>query len=172
MERPNLIISAGGLLYRHFDARPHFALVRTARNGNWGLPKGKMKFTDQTLRTAAIREVEEETGFEVECHGYAGDFFYAVDSGTKIVVLWNMVAIGEQRRAPAADVAELTWCRVSDQLDLVSRAEERRFLAATLDRDLAISLTKSKPRVSPGILHERFSTRSYQTHLEALIETL
>jgi 8-oxo-dGTP pyrophosphatase MutT (NUDIX family) len=52
--------SAGGVVYRWQDGRPHILLIRDAY-GHWGLPKGHLE-KGETPEVAALREVEEETG--------------------------------------------------------------------------------------------------------------
>jgi len=52
--------SAGGVVYRIVDGTPMFLLIRDAYD-NWGFPKGHVE-PDEAVETAALREVEEETG--------------------------------------------------------------------------------------------------------------
>ncbi len=51
-----LITAAGGLVH---DGNQNYLMI--FRNGHWDLPKGKVE-TDELLRAAATREVEEECG--------------------------------------------------------------------------------------------------------------
>lgn len=52
--------SAGGVVYRVVDGTPLFLLIRDAYH-NWGFPKGHVEVNEE-LESAALREVEEETG--------------------------------------------------------------------------------------------------------------
>lgn len=52
--------SAGGVVYRTIDGRPHYLLIRDSYH-NWGFPKGHLE-KDEPAEQAALREVEEETG--------------------------------------------------------------------------------------------------------------
>lgn len=52
--------SAGGVVYRMQDGRPRFLLIRDSYN-NWGFPKGHLE-KGEAAESAALREVEEETG--------------------------------------------------------------------------------------------------------------
>lgn len=68
-----MIEAAGGLVWR-FEAdgtSPLVALVHRSRYDDWTLPKGKL-ISGETPLAAAIREVREETGYEVEVLGFAG----------------------------------------------------------------------------------------------------
>lgn len=58
--RAKLETSAGGVVYRVVDGAPLFLLIRDAYQ-NWGFPKGHVE-RDEALESAALREVEEETG--------------------------------------------------------------------------------------------------------------
>ena len=52
--------SAGGVVYRLVDGAPLFLLIRDAYH-NWGFPKGHVE-SNEAVESAALREVEEETG--------------------------------------------------------------------------------------------------------------
>lgn len=52
--------SAGGVVYRLVGGRPVFLLIRDSYR-NWGFPKGHLEASEPP-ETAAVREVEEETG--------------------------------------------------------------------------------------------------------------
>jgi 8-oxo-dGTP pyrophosphatase MutT (NUDIX family) len=58
--RAKLETSAGGVVYRVVDGAPLFLLIRDAYH-NWGFPKGHVE-RNEGLESAALREVEEETG--------------------------------------------------------------------------------------------------------------
>ena len=53
------IIAAGGVVFKENSVLMIF------RNGKWDFPKGKVE-AGETLETAAVREVEEETGVKIE----------------------------------------------------------------------------------------------------------
>ena len=54
--------SAGGVVVRFFEGRPHVLLIRDPY-GRWGLPKGHLE-EGEGSKEAALREVEEETGLD------------------------------------------------------------------------------------------------------------
>lgn len=56
--RMRWVRAAGGIV-----AAPDGTLLLIERNGHWDLPKGKVE-SGETLRQAALREVEEETGLK------------------------------------------------------------------------------------------------------------
>ena len=52
--------SAGGVVFRMVDGRPHYLLIRDSYR-NWGFPKGHLEIGERA-EDAALREVAEETG--------------------------------------------------------------------------------------------------------------
>jgi len=58
-------VSAGGIVYRKGDEGVEIVLVRRHAENLVALPKGKLD-PGESLQEAAVREVREETGLEVE----------------------------------------------------------------------------------------------------------
>jgi len=58
-------ISAGGAVFRQTDSGLEVAIVAVNPGNRWQLPKGIVD-ADETLETAALREVREEAGIEAE----------------------------------------------------------------------------------------------------------
>lgn len=55
------VLAAGVLLWRPVGREPEFLLLRNARHGTWGFPKGHLEAGEDVV-AAARRETEEETG--------------------------------------------------------------------------------------------------------------
>jgi 8-oxo-dGTP pyrophosphatase MutT (NUDIX family) len=55
--------SCGAVIYKIENANPIFLLVKSAKSGNWGLPKGHME-KGETEKETAVREIFEETGIK------------------------------------------------------------------------------------------------------------
>jgi len=61
--RPDLEVSAGGIVFRRIpEGPPRFLLIRDSYD-NWGFPKGHLE-DGETPAEAALRETREETGLE------------------------------------------------------------------------------------------------------------
>ena len=135
MSRNKLIISAGGILYRKTNGHLEIALVKSAKDKNWCLPKGKADSGDESLLDTAIREVEEETGCLVESTEYAGDFSYRVLGATKMVFMWQMNLISENSRPVEPDILEVRWLNPLDAIAILDRGRERRFLSRILTKE-------------------------------------
>ena len=67
--------SAGGVVYREDEGALQVALCGRKRSGTWNLPKGTPD-DGETIEQTALREVQEETGLEVEIEEPLGHIEY------------------------------------------------------------------------------------------------
>ncbi len=73
------VVSAGGLVYRRHRGSVEVVLAGRRRQGGemvWSMPKGQLE-VGESLRQAALREVQEETGIRAEIEAELGDIRYA-----------------------------------------------------------------------------------------------
>ena len=120
------ILAAGGVVLRGMT-RPRIAVVRLRREKAWVLPKGKL-LRREHARDAAVREVEEETGYDVSVHELLGSVSYVVAARLKIVQFWLMRAAGRPVHALASDVKEVKWLSLPQAIKALTRAHEKVFL--------------------------------------------
>jgi 8-oxo-dGTP diphosphatase len=120
------ILAAGGVVLRGMT-RPRIAVVRLRREKAWVLPKGKL-LPRESARDAAVREVEEETGYDVSVHELLGSVSYVAEARLKIVQFWLMRAAGRPVHALAGDVKEVKWLPLSQAIKALTRAHEKVFL--------------------------------------------
>jgi 8-oxo-dGTP pyrophosphatase MutT (NUDIX family) len=69
--KPNSMVVAASAVVTNEDG--HILLQRRRDNDLWALPGGGMELTD-SLPGAAVREVKEETGLDVEITGLVGTY--------------------------------------------------------------------------------------------------
>ena len=83
-EDENLVISAGGIIFRQEAGKTYFILVQNTYD-KWTFPKGKVE-EGETWQEAAVREIREETGIEeAEILGEVGEIKFTDKSGTEPV---------------------------------------------------------------------------------------
>lgn len=127
MATPARIEAAGGVLWRPAlgAAGVEVALVHRPKYDDWSLPKGKLEEGEHPL-LAAVREVEEETGFVGVPGRPLGEVRYLRDGDTKRVRYWAMAA-ERGAFAPSDEVDQMMW---------LPAKEGQRFLMADRDRGI------------------------------------
>lgn len=68
---PNSLVVATSAVV--LDGQGRVLMQRRADSGNWALPGGAMEL-DESLAESVIREVREESGFEIEVTGLVGTY--------------------------------------------------------------------------------------------------
>jgi len=122
-----VIQAAGGLLWRKSDAGKQIALIHRPRYNDWALPKGKLEKGEE-WETAALREIEEETGCKAQLGSFAGAVSYQVGDRPKVVLFWNMVPIGDCKFVPSEEVDQLIWVSVEKALEILQYPSDKNIL--------------------------------------------
>lgn len=81
------IIAAGAVLWRVRDSSLEICLIHRPKYDDWTLPKGKVEDGEHIL-SAAVREVEEETGHRVSLGRPLPSQRYIVGNRPKLVHYW------------------------------------------------------------------------------------
>nr|WP_026303204.1 NUDIX domain-containing protein [Jongsikchunia kroppenstedtii] len=106
-----IVQAAGGVLWRPVNERGdiEIGVVHRPRYHDWTLPKGKLE-RGETVVAAAVREIEEETGYSVRLGRFIRRVSYDVGGGRrrKHVHYWAAQAISGQFVANS-EVDELRW---------------------------------------------------------------
>jgi 8-oxo-dGTP diphosphatase len=115
------------VLWRQDGARVLVAVVHRPRYEDWTLPKGKLHPGEHPL-IAAVREVEEETGAQVEVGRRLPSVEYPFADAVKRVSYWAMRYRGGQHTA-GDEVDELRWATVAEATQQLSYPVDRSVLA-------------------------------------------
>lgn len=135
-------VSAGGVVYRRIAGEVAVLLVETP-GGQWGLPKGTPG-GDEELEEAAVREVVEETGLQVDREGKIGTieyWFVRAEEGQRVhkyVHFWLMRPTGGSIADHDAEHISVCWFSLERALARATHENTKTILrkaAALLDRD-------------------------------------
>lgn len=120
--------AAGGVVWRCHGTQVLVAVVHRPRYGDWSLPKGKLRDDEHPL-VAAVREVAEETGAEVEVGRRLPSVEYPFGDGAiKRVSYWAMRYLGGEHVA-GDEVDRLRWATVAEATQQLSYPADRGVLA-------------------------------------------
>ncbi len=122
-----VVKAAGGLVWRGGRKGPKLAVVHRPRQGDWRLPKGKLK-PGEDFTEAAAREVAEETGCRPRLVEFAGYALYARNRRPKLALFWHMTADGESCFEPNDEIDRVKWLTPESALERIKHPEERRLL--------------------------------------------
>jgi 8-oxo-dGTP pyrophosphatase MutT (NUDIX family) len=121
--------AAGGVVTRRSPAGTvEVLLVHRPRYDDWSLPKGKLQPGERHV-DAAIREVAEETGWEVAVGNELRAVQYRDRHGRpKHVRYWHMTPLHSAPFAPNEEVDEVRWLSLDQAATLLSYDLDRRLL--------------------------------------------
>ncbi len=131
--RARITLAAGGIVLRD-KGRLEIAVVQLRKYPHWVLPKGKLKRNERP-RSAAKREVIEETGHKVTVQEFLGTLAYESSGRSKVVQFWRMKANGAAVRDPASDIREVRWLSIKKALMTLTLPREQIFLRHALIAD-------------------------------------
>jgi 8-oxo-(d)GTP phosphatase len=123
--------AAGGIVLRGEGPDRSVVLVHRPRDDDWSFPKGKLD-ADEDEATAALREVEEETGLRCRLGPSIGAVTYQDRRGQAKVVRYFQMDADGGRFAPNHEVDELRWVPIEDAVRLLSYAHDRSLLRQVL----------------------------------------
>lgn len=133
MVRPVFEYSAGGVVLD--DGR--VLLIRTrALTGRtvWAFPKGKLD-EGETSQQAAVREVEEETGWRcrVEAELARSEYWFQREGQrVKKTVRWFRMAPVEQVGQPDQEIEETAWVPLAEALTRLTYPSDRELLRSAM----------------------------------------
>lgn len=124
-----VVYAAGGVVWREgTSGDTEVALVHRPRYDDWTLPKGKVE-PGETLISAAVREIGEETGFQVRLGRHLRMVSYDLRGpGRKHVHYWSAEVTAGSFEANH-EVDELRWLPVDSAEEQLSYRLDRKVLA-------------------------------------------
>lgn len=135
MPKATFEFSAGGVVR---DAQGRFLLVETTDlKGNvvWTFPKGLVEKGERSA-DAALREVEEETGYRCRIVGElpkAEYWFRRGDQLVKKTVRWFLMEPLEQVGTHDWEIRSVAWLTPQDALERLTYPSDRDLLRAALE---------------------------------------
>ena len=129
MTESPLIVAAGAVVLRRGGDAGEVLLIHRPKYDDWSLPKGKLD-PGEDVRTAAVREVLEETGAAIRLGPRLSDQAYSFGDGTrsKQVHSWVGRVKGDydiSSYQPNDEVDELRWVALDDAAVLLTHQRER-----------------------------------------------
>jgi 8-oxo-dGTP diphosphatase len=130
----DVVLAAGGVLGRRTEkGELEVLLIHRPKYDDWTLPKGKLD-DGEGAEDAALREVEEETGFQVELGEELPPTDYHDRYGRpKNVRYWVMNITGGEFR-PNREVDEVRWLTVEAAKEALSYPRDRDVIDAFVAR--------------------------------------
>ena len=116
--------AAGGVVVREVDGGVEVAVVHRSRYDDWSLPKGKLAEAESPEQ-AALREVEEETGFRCQLGEELAPAHYRDRKGRRKRVRWWRMRPVSGTFEPNAEVDELRWLEPADAAALLDYEHDR-----------------------------------------------
>ncbi len=114
------------------DSEGRVLLQRRADKNKWGFPGGAMEL-GESASEAAIREIKEETGLDVEASRLIGiytDYYDEYPNGDKaqtIAIFLELTVTGGKRIESNAETLELRFFALDDFPELVNRQHQDAF---------------------------------------------
>ncbi len=120
--------AAGGLILRQQRRKGLQILICYRRRyDDWSLPKGKLD-TGEGILSAALREVEEETGFRCAPIAHHGSVDYTMKSGgDKVVDYWTMEPVSG-KFIPNEEIQRVRWLRPGEAVKVLSYKHDRNLV--------------------------------------------
>jgi 8-oxo-dGTP diphosphatase len=132
-EKPEIFAAGGVLLRRDDNGKIRVAVIHRPKYMDWSLPKGKLE-QGEGWREAALREVQDETGYRAEAGVELPPVSYLDRRGRrKLVRYWLMEPI-EGGFEPHGEVDELRWLTRPEAEELLTYEHDRELVRKAMSR--------------------------------------
>lgn len=135
-----VIHAAGVVLLRGMPDAAEVLLVHRPGWDDWSLPKGKVDAGEHVVE-AAVREVDEETGYVPVLGCPLPSASYSVQSQPKVVRYWAARVGQEEGFAPDDEVDALAWVPAGQAVDRLTYPRDADLVSA------AVALPETSPLV-------------------------
>ena len=129
--QPDISAAGGVLLRRDGDGRIRVAVIHRPKYMDWSLPKGKLEEGEGWLE-AALREVEEETGYRSEASVELPRVSYLDRKGRRKLVRYWLMRPLEGEFEPHGEVDELRWVDQDEAESLLTYPHDRELVRKAL----------------------------------------
>jgi 8-oxo-dGTP pyrophosphatase MutT (NUDIX family) len=131
MRDPNVsdpeVRAAGGIVHRQGDDGTEVLVVHRPKYQDWSLPKGKLDL-GESPEQAALREVEEETGWRCRLGEHVGKNEYRDRDGRAKRVDWWLMEPVDGEFAPNNEVDEIRWVPLHQARELLTHDDDYRLI--------------------------------------------
>jgi ADP-ribose pyrophosphatase YjhB (NUDIX family) len=144
---------AGGILWRETPRGRQVAVVHRRRQGDWSLPKGRLE-SGERWRSAALREVAEETGCSAAIHHFAGAKLFVNRRRPKLVLYWHMGIVEEGTVEVDDEIDEVAWLTHRDALSILDHRSDRLLLIRGMANYRVGPEAPAAPALLPGDMRQ------------------
>ncbi|CAB4951598.1 unannotated protein [freshwater metagenome] len=130
---PREVHAAGGVIVR--DGL--IAVVHRPYREDWSLPKGKLD-AGETFEVAALREIREETGYEVELGEELTEVRYEDHKGRPKLVRYWLMSIVSGDFTVNDEVDELRWLAPNDAIALLTYENDHDVVREAAERTIIV----------------------------------
>ena len=124
--------ASGGVLLRDQGEGTVVAVIHRPKYSDWSLPKGKLE-DGESWEEAALREVEEETGFRCELGAELPSVSYLDRKGRKKLVRYWLMTPTEGEFSSHGEVDEMRWLSGPDARELLTYEHDHELVQRALE---------------------------------------
>ena len=129
-----VIRAAGGVVHRtRDDGTVEVLLIHRPKYDDWTLPKGKLD-PGESVEDAAVREVEEETGYRTEIERRIGETSYRDRNGRPKRVTYYAMRPVSGSFAENREVDEARWVALDEAKHVLTYEHDRNLVAQVAKR--------------------------------------
>ena len=131
--KPEIRAAGGVLLAPDGDGKTKVAVIHRPKYMDWSLPKGKLE-QGEDWQEAALREVEEETGYRCAPRAELPRISYLDRKGRKKLVRYWMMEPLDGQFEPHGEVDEMRWVSPEEAEELLTYPHDRELVRKALRR--------------------------------------